>query len=136
MMSTPLFDQVAGICKVFFKHVADGVDIADGKFKEGPTLGICKQGVCGGADAAACKQTAACVNQEEVRTKVCRLEVKLEDDVLCMVGHVDSKALSNLQKAPSPTVLCSTFYRCSKGSKKKSSALVAFGHRVDNTCMM
>jgi hypothetical protein len=96
---TPLIDQMAGICKVSVNDVADGVDIAYGKLKEGATLAISRQGVSGCANAAACKQTAACANQEEVRTKVCRLEVKLEDDVLCMVRHVDSEAPSNLQRS-------------------------------------
>ena len=96
---TPLIDQVAGICEVSFNDVADGVDTADGELKEGATLANSRQDVCGCANATGCKQAAACANQEEVRTNVCRLEVKLEDDVLCMVRHVDSEAPSNLQKS-------------------------------------
>ena len=60
---TPLIDQMAGICKVSVNDFADGVDIAYGKLIEGATLGISRQGVSGCANAAACKQTAACANQ-------------------------------------------------------------------------
>ena len=96
---TPLIDQMAGICKVSVNDVAEGVEVAYGKLIEGATLGISRQGVSGCANAAACKQTATCANQEEVRTKVCRLEVKLEDHVLCMVRHVDSDARGKATKA-------------------------------------
>ena len=96
---TPLIDQMDAICKVPVNDVADGVDIAYCKSIEVATFAISKRGVSGCANAAACKRTATCSNQEEVRTKVSRLKVKLEDDLLCMVRHVDSEARGKASKA-------------------------------------